>query len=454
MRLTRSASQRPTPAALVLTGLLLASALTAAPAEGAEPAPRAPNVVLIVADDLGWNDVGYHGSEVRTPNLDRLAGAGVRLEHHYVFPTCSPTRAALLTGRNPSRFGILGPIDGRSEQALPPGTVTLAGVLRSRGYATAMIGKWHLGLRPDVGPRRYGFDASYGYLHGQVDPDTHLYKNGDRTWHRNEEFVDEPGHPTDLLAAAAVRWIETPRTVPFFLDLAFSVPHTPLLEETHWTSPYEGRIAEPSRRLFAAAVTHMDDAIGRVVAALDRTGQRGQTLIVFTSDNGGQKDYSPRTDYGGRYGPYKALGENRPLRGWKGGLYEGGVRVPAFANWPGRLTPRVVTSTVSALDWPPTLATLAGARIDPLWRWEGIDLWPALNGAAGPSPRRLYWKTDRESAVRAGDLKLIVPRREGGVAELYDLADDPGESKDLAIPQPDRVARLTRSLHEEQALDP
>jgi arylsulfatase A-like enzyme len=433
---------------------LLASALTAAPAGGAEPAPRAPNVILIVADDLGWNDVGYHGSEVRTPNLDRLAETGVRLEHHYVFPTCSPTRAALLTGRNPSRFGILGPIDGRSEQALPPGTVTLAGVLRSRGYATAMIGKWHLGLRPHVGPRRYGFDASYGYLHGQVDPDTHLYKNGDRTWHRNEEFVDEPGHPTDLLAAAAVRWIETPRTVPFFLDLAFSVPHTPLLEETRWTSPYEGRIAEPSRRLFAAAVTHMDDAIGRVVAALDRTGQRGQTLIVFTSDNGGQKDYSPRTDYGGRYGPYKALGENRPLRGWKGGLYEGGVRVPAFANWPGRLTPRVLTSTVSALDWPATLATLAGARIDPLWRWEGIDLWPALNGAAVPSPRRLYWKTDRESAVREGDLKLIVPRREGGVAEFYDLADDPGESKDLATPQPDRVARLTRSLHEEQALDP
>ena len=128
--------------------------------------------------------MGYHGSEVRTPNLDRLAGSVVKLERHYVFPTCSPTRAALLTGRNPSRFDILGPIDGRSAQSLPPGTATLADVLWSRGYATAMIGKWHLGMRPEVWPRRYGFDTSYGYLHGQVDPETHRYKNGDRTWYR------------------------------------------------------------------------------------------------------------------------------------------------------------------------------------------------------------------------------------------------------------------------------
>jgi arylsulfatase A-like enzyme len=317
-----------------------------------------------------------------------------------------------------------------------------------------MVGKWHLGLRPDVGPRRYGFDASYCYLHGQVDPETHRYKNGDRTWHRDDVFVDEPGHPTDLLADAAVRWIETARDVPFFLDLAFSVPHTPLQEEGRWTALYEGRIADPSRRLYAGAVTHMDDAVGRVVAALDRTGQRGRTLIVFTSDNGGQKDYTPRTDYGGRYGPYRTLGENRPLRGWKGGLYEGGVRVPAFANWPGTLTPRVVTSTVSALDWPPTLAALAGARVDPRWLWEGIDLWPVLTGAGGAAARRLYWKTDQESAVREGDLKLIVPRRNGGVAELYDVANDPHESKDLAPGHPDRAARLVRALHEEQALDP
>jgi arylsulfatase A-like enzyme len=177
-------------------------------------------------------------------------------------------------------------------------------------------------------------------------------------------------------------------------------------------------------------------------------------MIVFTSDNGGQKDYTPGTDYEGRYGPYRALGENRPLRGWKGGLYEGGVRVPAFANWPGTLTPRIVTSTVSALDWPPTLTALAGVRADPHWRWEGLDLWPTLTGGAGSAARRLYWKTDRESAIRAGDLKLIVPRRKGGVPELYDLANDPGESKDLAPGRPDRVADLMGSLHEEQALDP
>jgi arylsulfatase A-like enzyme len=454
MNLPGSTPPRPRSGSFALPGLLLALAFSAAPTMGAEPRPAAPNVILIVADDLGWNDVGYHGSEVRTPNLDRLAGSGVKLERHYVFPTCSPTRAALLTGRNPSRFDILGPIDGRSAQSLPPGTATLAEVLRSRGYATAMIGKWHLGLRPDVGPRRYGFDTSYGYLHGQVDPETHRYKNGDRTWHRDDAFVDEPGHPTDLLAEAAVRWIETPRSVPFFLDLAFSVPHTPLREEARWTAPYGDRIADPSRRLYAASVTHMDDAIGRVVAALERVGQRERTLIVFTSDNGGQKDYTPGADYEGRYGPYRALGENRPLRGWKGGLYEGGIRVPAFANWPGTLSPRVVTSTICAVDWSSTLAALAGARVDPRWRWEGIDLWPTLTGAVGPAARRLYWKTDRESAILDGNLKLIVPRRKGGLPELYDVAGDPGETKDLAPLHPDRVSRLLKSLDEERALDP
>ncbi|MCA1686508.1 MAG: sulfatase-like hydrolase/transferase, partial [Planctomycetia bacterium] len=158
--------------------------------------------------------------------------------------------------------------------------------------------------------------------------------------------------------------------------------------------------------------------------------------------------------YGGRYGPYRALGENRPLRGWKGGLYEGGVRVPAFANWPGTLTPRVVSATASALDWCPTLAGLAGARVDPRWRWEGTDLWPTLTGAAGPVSRRLYWKTGRESAVREGDLKLILPRRKGGVPELYDVAQDPGEAQDLAPRHPDRVSRLLKGLEGEQALDP
>jgi arylsulfatase A-like enzyme len=202
--------------ARTLAGILIGPCVLPASPGRAE---ERPNVVLIVADDLGWNDVGYHNPEIKTPNLDRLAARGVRLEHHYVFPTCSPTRCALLTGRNPSRFGILGPIDGRSGRSIPPGTVTLAHVFGSQRYATAIVGKWHLGLRHEVGPRAFGFGSGYGYLHGQIDPDTHLYKNGDRTWYRQDEFVDEPGHATDLLAAATVQWIETHRSGPFFLDL-------------------------------------------------------------------------------------------------------------------------------------------------------------------------------------------------------------------------------------------
>ncbi len=299
----------------------------------AAAADRPPNIVVIIADDLGWKDVGYHGSEIRTPHIDKLATAGVRLERHYVYPTCSPTRAGLLTGRNPSRFGIHAPIAGRSEQRLPSGTPTLASILRTRGYTTALLGKWHLGLRPEVGPRQYGFDQTYGYLHGQLDQYTHLYKNGDRSWHRNDSFVDEKGHATDLIAGEAVRFIATQRSKPFFLWVAFSVPHFPLQEEDKWVAPYSSSIKDPSRRLYAASVTHMDAGIGRIIAALEKAGKLSETVIFFTSDNGGQQEYHSEVDYGGKHGPNPVLGNNRPLRGWKTDLYEGGVRVPAFVYW-------------------------------------------------------------------------------------------------------------------------
>jgi arylsulfatase A-like enzyme len=446
---------RLVPMAAALLGL--ASLVPPAEARQAREATR-PNIVLIVADDLGWNDVGFHGSEIATPNLDRLATSGVRLDGHYVFPVCSPTRTALLTGRNPSRFGILSAIGEPSTLSVPADTVSLADVLKARGYTTAIAGKWHLGLRPEVGPRQLGFDWSYGYLHGQIDPYTHLYKNGDRTWNRDDRFLDEAGHATDLIAAEAVRRIEAGRAggSPFFLYLAFSVPHTPLAEDARWTSQYEGKIPEPSRRLFAAAVTHMDDAIGRVVAALDRAGLRGKTLIVFTSDNGGQKDQSYGDQYGGRYAPNKVLGDNKPLRGWKGELYEGGIRVPALANWPGTLAPRVVTAPISALDWLPTIAKLVGAPADATLRWEGTDVWPLLSGEATAGPARtLYWKTPQAWAVREGDWKLIVPGgKRKGEPQLFNLADDPYETTDQAPRQPERVARLRELLRQQQALDP
>jgi arylsulfatase A-like enzyme len=199
----------------------------------------------------------------------------------------------------------------------------------------------------------------------------------------------------------------------------------------------------------------MDDAVGRVVAALDRTGQRDRTLIVFTSDNGGQRNMPSNEEYEGRYPAFPVLGNNLPLRGWKGEAYEGGIRVPAFANWPGTLAPRTVDATLSALDWLPTLAALTGARTKPEDRWEGIDIWPLLTGTATTTPDRvLYWKTPRDFALREGDWKLIEPRRKGNATQLFNLAADPLEKNDLAPTQHERVARLRDRLRQEQGLDP
>lgn len=437
-----------------MAGLSVANPLSAFAEQIAKP-----NVIVIVADDQGWNDIGYNGSEVLTPHLDDLAQTGVRLEANYAFSTCSPMRIALLAGRNPSRYGVLGPIGGRSRQALPPETATLADLFGSAGYRTAISGKWHLGLRPEVGPLQYGFASTYGYLHGQLDQYTHHYKNGDRTWHRQDRFLDEEGHATDLIATEAIRVIETASDRPFFLYVPFSVPHYPLQETDEWVSLYDGRISDPDRKLFAASLTHMDDAVGRIVASLQRSEKRKSTLIVFTSDNGGQQNWSSQNQYGGRHGPHKVLGNNRPLRGWKGDVYEGGVRVPALVNWPGTLKPAIVAEPISVLDWYPTLAALIGVEVDTAWQLEGINLWPGLrDGVEGEkskqlSSRTLYWQTGRSAAVRQGSWKLVAHQGERPRYELYDLQSDPYEKTDRAGSAPEQLASLKNELSRQQQLD-
>ena len=417
--------------------------------------PRPPNFLVLIADDMGWHDIGYHDSDIRTPELDKLAKSGVRLERHYVCTTCSPTRAGLLTGRNPSRYGILGPIGDRSTLSLPLDTATLPRVLKTRGYATALSGKWHLGLRPEVGPRKYGFDQTYGYLHGQIDPYTHRYKNGDRTWHRNDEFIDEKGHATDLITDDAVRFLSAERKEPFFLYVAFSVPHHPLQEEDKFVAPYRETIKDPSRRLYAASIAHLDASVGRIVAALEKTGQLKNTLILFTSDNGGQRDYNSKTEYEGKYGPLPTLGDNRPWRGWKGELYEGGIRVPAFVHWQGRLKPEELGHTVSYLDWYPTFAKLAGVNIEAAWKLEGRDVWPLMTGAVRkPAKTTLYWNTPAATSVIDGDWKLIVSKRKAESVELYNLAYDHEEKTDRAVENPKKVEELRKVLAEQKKLDP
>lgn len=410
-----------------------------------------PNIVLVVADDLGWNDVGFHESEIRTPRLDALARTSVVLHQFYVFPTCSPTRAALLTGRNPSRFGILGPLGLDPKTSLPLETMTLAELLADAGYATGLVGKWHLGPTFEFGPRRQGFQSAYGYLHGQIDQYKHHYKTLGKSWFRDEEFIDEPGHATDLLAREAVRFIEQHREQPFFLYLCFSVPHYPLQEDERWVKPYGATIEHKDRRLNAAAVTHMDDAIGRVLDTLDRTDQRKQTLVIFTSDNGGQKDWLA-TDYGGEHGPNERLGDNRPLRDWKGSVYEGGIRVPALIHWPGRLKPSVCTSVLCATDIFPTVAGLIGKPLVPGPKLDGTDILPALTEEMTRDPP-IYWNTGAQKAIRVGDWKLVDSRR-GGTVELFDLRADPFEQRDRSSEEPARVEQLRARLGEFLANDP
>ena len=411
-----------------------------------------PNIIFIIADDLGWADIGYHGSQVQTPNLDKLAKQSVRFGRHYVMPTCTPTRVGLMTGRYPSRYGVLSPAYGK---IFDDDTVTLAAALRGCGYKTSMSGKWHMGSPPECTPLKYGFDTSYGYFHGQIDPYTHHYKTGVRSWHHNDQYLTEEGHATDLITDEAVRIVESDHDKAFFLYVAYSVPHFPLDEPKKWTLMYEGKIKDPSRLLYAASVTHMDTEIGRIVDAVDRKGIRENTLIVFVSDNGGQKSWHSKTEYKGRYADkaHDVLGDNLPLRGWKGDVYEGGIRVPALANWPGVLEPGSMLAPVHVVDWMPTFCKLAGYSPKRDLKWDGEDIWPLIQArAAHAKPRTLYWKTPGAQAIRHGDWKLIVDKQQR-VVGLYDVVADPYEENDMAQRYPDRVNALEQLLNRVSADD-
>jgi len=422
-------------------------------ATAAEPTPR-PNILLIVADDLGWGDVGWHGGFGKTPHLDRLVAEGVELDRHYVQPVCTPTRAALLTGRYPGRFGphAIGPSNRR---ALPLGTATLASVLQSNGYTTFLAGKWHLGSRPEWGPNRYGFDHAYGTLTGAADPWTHTYRRGpyEATWHRDGKRLDEKGNVTELVAAEAVRRIReaaVPRGAatecrPWFGYVPFHAVHTPVDAPEEFKRLYDGVTfhADPakhdSRLRMAAMVSQLDAKVGEFLAALDETGQREQTLVVFTSDNGGIESLT--NDYVSDVPDSPLNSENDPLRGQKNTLYEGGVRVCAVASWPGVLGPRKCTAVIHAADWFPTLVGLLGIPQGQSLGWDGIDRWGAIAGtgdAARPQPLCIVHAGGR--AVYDGDWKLIV--RNKGPAELFDLIADPFEKKDRSADHPEVVERL------------
>ncbi len=417
-----------------------------------------PNILLIVADDLGWSDVGWHGGFGKTPHMDKLVREGVELDQHYVQPVCTPTRTALMSGRYPGRFGpqALAPSNLR---AMPLGTVTLASALKSVGYSTYQSGKWHLGARSEWGPNAFGFDHGYGTLTGAADPWTHKYRQGnpyENTWHRDGKLFHEEGNATELVAAEALRRIEEKKS-PWFVYVPFHAVHTPVDAPEEYKRLYDGvkfhddPEKHDSRLRMAAMISQLDTKIGQFVAALEKTGQRDNTLIVFTSDNGGIE--SLKNNYVGKVGHSPLNSENDPLRGQKNTLYEGGIRVCAFANWPGRLAPRKFSTPMHAVDWFPTLASLVGYDSRTDLKWDGVNQWPVLMGKSKPHVERTIYIAMRNGGrvLRHGDWKLLVPSK--GDPQLFNLAADPYEKDDLAGSQPDKLADLQKRLAEQRAKD-
>jgi arylsulfatase A-like enzyme len=407
-----------------------------------------PNIVHIVVDDLGWRDVGFNGNtDFATPHIDALAAGGAVFSQFYVQPMCTPTRAALMTGRYPFRYGLqTAVIPSVSAYGLDTNEYLISQTLLDAGYRTAIIGKWHLGHADRAfWPRQRGFEYQYGPLIGELDYFTHE-EHGKVDWFRDNEQVREEGYTTTLLGDDAVRYIEThDGSKPFYLYLTFNAPHTP------YQAPQEvidrfAHIEDPTRRIYAAMITVLDENIGRVVDALDRTGLRENTLILFHSDNGGTSNPL----FAGVMADVSQIRipcDNRPYRDGKGSLFEGGTRVAAFANWPGRIEAQSVDALMHAVDLFPTIAHLAGASTEKSKPLDGLNVWDSIaTGAPSPRTSIIYNIEPFRAAMREGDWKIIWRNLLPSSVDLYNLAEDPSETNNLAAQHPERVAAMQATL--------
>lgn len=438
----RSRRRQGALALAVLAGSLGATGLAAQ-----QKSPPRPNIVYILADDLGRKDTGFHGSDILTPHLDRLAQTGAVLEQFYAQPMCTPSRAAIMTGRYPHRYGLqtaVIPSDGR--YGLDTDEWLLSQALQEAGYTTAIVGKWHLGHADrKYWPRQRGFDYQYGPMLGEIDYFTHQ-AHGVTDWYRNNELVLEEGYATTLIGQDAVRYIDNhDSATPLFLYLTFTAPHAPYQAPQKYLDMYPN-ITDPSRRAYAAMITAMDDEIGNVVAALDRRKLRDNTLIIFHSDNGGPRSAKFTGEVDMSHSTIPA--DNSPYRDGKGMLYEGGTRVVALANWPGHITPgTVVDESIHIVDMYPTLASLAGAstaRTKPL---DGLDAWPTISdGKASPRTEVVYAIEPFRASIRQGHWKLVWKATLPSKIELFNLAQDPGETTNVAAQNPQKVAELVRRI--------
>jgi arylsulfatase A-like enzyme len=423
------------------------TALAAGRGDAAEP--RRPNVLFILGDDLGYGDLSCYGRpDYQTPALDNLARQGVRFTSNYAAaPVCTPTRCAYITGRYPQRLpvGLAEPLTANSPRdlGLPPEHPTIASLLKGNGYETSLVGKWHLGWKPEFGPNRHGFDEFFGILSGAVDYFTHRAPDapgggasagGAADLWQNLTPIERVGYLTDLLSDKAVEVITRPHTKPFFLSLQYTAPHAP------WEGPEDEAIGHTdhgpgpmtnggSLKIFSTMMKRMDLGIGRVLKALDRAKMTRDTLVIFTSDNGGER-YS----------------FNWPFSFAKGSLNEGGLRVPAIARWPGVIPAgRVSDQAAITMDWTATILGVTGTKADEAFPLDGENLMPICTGQRQSYDRSLYWRVTGLNAARVGAWKYL---KNGSGEHLFDLATDPGEKSDLASRQRERFGTIRRQYQD------
>ena len=419
-------------------------AFLASVAAAAAQSQSRPNIVVIVADDLGIGDLGCYGAaDAKTPNLDRMAVDGIRFtDFHANSPVCSPSRASLLTGKYPQRCGIpqilFSKPDFSSVKGLRAGETTLPGELKKQGYRTGAIGKWHLGTAPESRPLKQGFDSFFGFYSGWIDYYSHrFYTLGGQPvfhdlWRDDTEVWHEPEYQTEMLTREAKSFIAKQKQ-PYFLYLAYGAPHYPMMAPKKYLDRFPASM-DRDRRLHLAVVAALDDAVGEIRGAVDKN-----TCIFFMSDNGAT--HEDRADHRGR--PYEG-GSNRPYRGWKGSLFEGGTRVPALMTWPGVVKPGDVSETLAAIDIAPTFVRSAS--------FDGTDASAVIQKRNPLAERTLCWEYDGQVAARKGRWKLLTSHREflnGPLAEsdwLSDLSADPGETKNIAASHPDIVAALKTEI--------
>jgi arylsulfatase A-like enzyme len=388
-----------------------------------------PNVVLIITDDLGWADLGSYGAtDIRTPNLDRLAREGLRLTDFYANGvTCSPTRAGLISGRYQQRSGIEAPLPNANragDLGLPATGYSLPQLLKNHGYATALIGKWHLGYVPEKSPNAHGFDYFFGLKSGYHDYYTHHGGDGESDLWENDQPIEKDGYTTDLVTERAARFIEEHKNEPFFVDVAYTAPHWPYqVPGNPSVAPNNARHVMPhdlttsKRSDYVAMVEHLDREIGEVLGAIERAGVAGDTIVIFTNDNGGEW-----------------LSSSAPLFGRKWTVFEGGIRVPAIVRWPNRIPAGSVSDQVGiTMDLTASILAVTGAPVPDEAKLEGMNLFPVWEGREPELERTLFWRAGtgaaKQTAVRRGDWKVLI---DGAHTYVFNVRTDLSERNDVA----------------------